>query len=182
MLDHTPTRKGIIPALTNPSEAPKPRICRNVQSFQDKIDELRNLETHSIRCGAIPSHGQCLKEIPTRDSEVLRNLDELDMSDSETRLKLIMLMLCNTHWAQAIYTLALFLDSESARGLKLNPERVKDAITDYESSKAIDGKNPPSKSLHPTGNTKGKGTEYVAATDGISEGKLSISLDENQIK
>ncbi|RDW91028.1 hypothetical protein BP5796_02193 [Coleophoma crateriformis] len=180
MLDHPPTHKGIIPALTDPSEASKPRLCRNVQSFQDKIDELRNLKTDSIRCGAIPSHGQCRKETPIRDSEVLRNLDQLDISDSETRLKLIMLMLCDTHWAKAIYTLALFLDSESLCNLKLNTERVEDTITDYESSIAIDGKHLTSKSLHPPGNNKGRGTVYVAATNkhDVQDGIQTIKREE----
>jgi hypothetical protein len=81
--------------------------------------------------------GQCSKEIPLADYDFLGNLDQLDIAEVGTAVKLMPLMLCSTHWGKTVYYNALFLDWLSSYGSKQSVQDHEDIVTDYQSAKVI---------------------------------------------
>jgi hypothetical protein len=99
---------------------------------------LRASQTGFVTCAAFNSLGKCRKEITLFDSNFLANLDQLDLADVQTPIKLMPLMLCSTHWGKTVYHNALFLDWLSVYGSKKDKQHFENIVIDYQSAIAIE--------------------------------------------
>jgi len=116
----------------------KPRSRRRVIPFNEAFENLKASQTGFVTCAAFNSRGKCAKEITLFDSEFLANLDQLDMADIQTPMKLMPLLLCSTHWEKTIYHNALFLDWLSGYGSKKDNEHFENIVIDYQSAIATE--------------------------------------------
>jgi len=131
-------KNSVISALRNPHETNKPRLRRQVIPFNEALENLRTSETGFVTCAAFQYFGKCRKEIPLVDSNFLANLDQLNMADVQTPIKLMPLMLCSNHWEKTIYHNALFLDWLSVYGSQHNNQYFENIVIDYQSAIAIE--------------------------------------------
>jgi uncharacterized protein YfaS (alpha-2-macroglobulin family) len=91
-----------------------------------------------VTCAALHSFSKCRKEITLFDSDFLANLDQLNMANVQTPMKLMPLMLCSSHWEKTVYHNALFLDWLSTYGSKQATQHYENIVVDYQSAIAID--------------------------------------------
>jgi len=150
----------VISAFKSPHENHKPPSRRRVISFNEALDNLKTSQTGFVTCAAFRSFGRCRREITLIDSDFLVNLDQLDVTNVQTPIKLMPLMLCPTHWEKTVYHNALFLDWLSVYGSKHDHPHYENIVVDYQSAVVIDNE------------------EHSLPKDAIS----SISTSENQEK
>jgi hypothetical protein len=128
---------GVIAALRNPNEGSKARPKRRVLPFNEAFENLKMAKVGVAHCAAIHSFGKCRKEIALPDANFLANLDQLNMADVQTPIKLMPLMLCSSHWEKTVYHNALFLDWLSTYGSKHDNQHYENIVVDYQSAVAI---------------------------------------------
>jgi hypothetical protein len=128
---------GVIAALRNPNEDSKARPKRRVLPFNEAFENLKRAKSGVAHCAAIHSFGKCRKEIALPDANFLANLDQLNMADVQTPIKLMPLMLCSSHWEKTVYHNALFLDWLSTYGSKHDSQHYENIVVDYQSAVAI---------------------------------------------
>jgi len=125
-------------ALRTSHDAPKPRLRQRVLPFSEAYENLKTSTNGLVTCVAFHSFGKCRKEIALLDSDILARLDQLNMADVQTPIKLMPLMLCSSHWEKTIYHNALFLDWLSIYGSKHDTKHYENIVVDYQSAVAID--------------------------------------------
>ncbi|KAE9363006.1 hypothetical protein N431DRAFT_433228 [Stipitochalara longipes BDJ] len=147
-------KTSVFSALRKPHEASKPRLKRRVIPFREAFNNLKTSKNGVVTCVAFHSFGKCRKEIALLDLDFLANLDQLNMADVQTPIKLMPLMLCAHHWEKTVYHNALFLDWLSTYGSKQDNQHYESIVVDYQSAVAIDDEPasalstpPPSKPL-----------------------------------
>lgn len=131
-------KNSVVSALRNSHETNKPRLKRRAIPFNDAFKDLRASKTGFATCAAFHSFGRCRKEIALGDSSFLANLDQLNMADVQTPIKLMPLILCSNHWEKTIYYNALFLDWLSVHGSQHNKQYFENIVIDYQSAIAIE--------------------------------------------
>lgn len=142
--------------LRNPHDAYKPRPKKRTISFNEALENLKNSRNGCVTCAAFHSFGKCRKEIYLSDSNFLANLNQMNMSDIQTPLKLMPLMLCSSHWKKSIYHNTLFLDWLFVYGSKQDNQHYESIVIDYQSAIAIDEEdNSPSEDPVPDKSTIG---------------------------
>lgn len=127
-------KNSVVSALKSPHEGYKPRSRRRVIPFNEALENLKASQTGFVSCAAFHSFGRCRKEITLIDS----NLNQLDVTDVQTPIKLMPLMLCSAHWGKTVYYNALFLDWLSVYGSKQDHPHYENIVTDYQSAVVID--------------------------------------------
>jgi hypothetical protein len=135
-------KNSVLSALKSPREGNHTRLGRRVISFDEALGNLKSAKTDVAPCAAFHRFGRCRKEIPLRESNFLTNLNQIDMNDVQTPIKLMPLMLCSTHWGKTIYNNALFLDWLSIYGSKKDNQHFENIVVDYQSAIAIDDEVP----------------------------------------
>jgi len=131
-------KSSLLSALKNPHDVNNPRLGRRVISFDEALSNLKSAKTRSAPCAAFHRFGRCRKDIPLGGIDLLTNLDQLNMADVQTPIKLMPLMLCSTHWGKTIYNNALFLDWLSMYGSQKDNQHFENIVVDYQSAIAID--------------------------------------------
>jgi hypothetical protein len=131
-------KSRVISALRNPHESSKPRLKRRVLPFNEAFENLKMSKSGVVTCVALHSFGKCRKEITLFDSDFLGNLEQVNMADVQTPMKLMPLMLCSSHWEKTVYHNALFLDWLSTYGSKKDTQHYENIVIDYQSAIAID--------------------------------------------
>jgi len=131
-------KESAISAFRKTHEASKPHLKRRVIPFKEALDNLKTSKNGVATCAAIRSFGKCRKEIALFDSDFLANLGQLNMSDVQTPIKLMPLMLCASHWEKTMYHNALFLDWLSTYGSKQENPHYESIVVDYQSAVALD--------------------------------------------
>jgi hypothetical protein len=131
-------KNTFISAIKSPHQNHKPRSRQRVISFKDALENIKTSQTGFVTCAAFHSFGKCRKEIALFDSNFPANLDQLNMADIQTPIKLMPLMLCSTHWEKTVYHNALFLDWLSTYGSGQDNQHYENIVIDYESAIAID--------------------------------------------
>jgi hypothetical protein len=131
-------KNSFLSALKNPHEVHRPRPRRRVISFNEALENLKTSQTGFITCAAFHSLGRCHKHITLADSNFTANLDQLDVTDVQTPIKLMPLMLCSSHWEKTVYHNALFLDWLSVYGKKQEHPDYESIVVDYQSAITID--------------------------------------------
>ena len=125
-------------AFKSSHEGYKTRSRRRVISFDEALESLKGSQTGFVVCAAIHSFGRCRKEITMLSPQFHANLDQLELSDVQTPIKLMPLMLCSTHWGKTVYYNALFLGWLSSYGSKQDHPHFENIVIDYQSAIAID--------------------------------------------
>jgi hypothetical protein len=131
-------KNSLISALKNSQETNKPRSRRRVIPFDEALQGWRTSKTGIVTCAAYNAFGKCRKEITLGDFSFLVKLDQLDMADVQTPIKLMPLMLCSNHWEKTIYYNALFLDWLSVYGPQHSNQYFENIVIDYQSAIAIE--------------------------------------------
>ena len=126
-----------IPALPNPFEAHKPKLRRQVLSFEQALENLKHAKSGTVRCAAFHTFGQCSKEILLAHSDFLAHPDQLSIVDVRFVVKLMPLMFCPTHWEKTVYYSAMLLDWFSFTGSGLDIQDYENIVIDLESAKVI---------------------------------------------
>jgi hypothetical protein len=170
-------KSNVIAALRHPHDGSKLRRRRRVISFTEAFENLKNsVENGSVTCAAFHSFGRCRKDIDLDDSTFFANLDQLNMADVQSPIKLMPFMLCFAHWEKTVYHNALFLDWLSTYGSKQDNQlnqHFESIVIDYQSAIAMDNEE---NSLSDVPNSskpmEANQGEPVAATDGPIKGML----------
>jgi hypothetical protein len=135
-------KQSVLSTLSRPNEGNKSRLGRRVISFDEALGNLKSAKTGVTPCAAFHRFGRCRKEVFLGESNFIANLNQLDMTDVQTPMKLMPLMLCSGHWGKTIYNNALFLDWLSIYGSKKDNEHFGNIVVDYQSAIAIDDEVP----------------------------------------
>ncbi|KAH8598784.1 hypothetical protein B0O99DRAFT_614165 [Bisporella sp. PMI_857] len=131
-------KNSFMSALSSSYDAQKPRARRRVVSFNEALNNLKATQTGIVTCSAFHSLGKCRKEIVLEDLDFIASLDEIDLADVQTPIKLMPLMLCSTHWEKTVYYNALFLNWLSIYGSKHDSQHYENMVIDYQSAVTID--------------------------------------------
>lgn len=163
-------------------DAHKPRSRRRVIQFNEAFEKLKASQTGFVTCAAFNSLGKCPKEITLFDSEFLANLDQLDMADIQTPIKLMPLLLCSTHWEKTVYHNALFLDWLYSYGSKKDKKHFENIVIDYESAIATENEEHslsevPISSKAIAGNQE----RSASAPNSPTKGSLSSNFHKGQV-
>jgi hypothetical protein len=130
-------KHSVVSAFRTPHEGNKSHR-RRVIPFNEALENLKTSQSGVVTCAAFHFLGKCHKEITLFDSDFLSNLDQLNMADVQTPMKLMPLMLCSTHWERTVYHNELFLDWLSIYGSKKSNQQFENIVVDYQSAIAID--------------------------------------------
>jgi hypothetical protein len=172
-------KNSVISALRSPHETNKPQLRRRVIPFNEALQNLRTSETGFVTCAAFHSFGKCRKEITLGDSNFLANLDQLNMADVQTPIKLMPLMLCSKHWEKTIYHNALFLDWLSVYGSQHDNQHFENIVIDYQSAIAIENEEHSLPQIHVSPVSTAEPERRPASTPcSPTRGKLSFRLSQ----
>jgi hypothetical protein len=168
-------KDSFLSALKNPHEVHRPRPRRRVISFNEALENLKTSQTGFITCAAFNSFGRCHKQVALADSNFTANLDQLDVTDVQTPIKLMPLMLCSSHWEKTVYHNALFLDWLSVYGTKQDHPHYESIVVDYQSAITIDNEEQSmSKIGNSSGTIPGGQGRPVSAPNNFTKGMLFL--------
>lgn len=171
-----------IPALQNPNETNKPRLRRQILSFEEALENLKNAKDGSVKCAAFHSYGRCHKDIRFDHLYFLALLGQLSITDVGSVVNLMPLMLCPTHWEKSVYYISMFLDWISHPGLRLDTQDYENIVVDLESAKVI--KEEECSALEtsvPSNATAGDQGRHGSATSSPKEGDFYLNGSNIQI-
>lgn len=131
-------KSSVISALRNPHEATRQRSNRRVVPFDEALQNLKTPGTGFVTCAAFGTFGKCRKEIALTNPKFLSSLNELNMTDVQTPIKLMPFLLCSSHWEKTIYYNALFLDWLFVYGSRHDNQYFENIVIDYQSAVTID--------------------------------------------
>lgn len=153
-----------------------------VISFNEALESLKASQTGFVTCAAFHSFGRCRKEVTSIESNFLANLDQFGITDIQTPIKLMPLMLCSMHWGKTVYYNALFLDWLLVYGTEQDHPHSENIVVDYQSAIIFDNKeNSLSKlaiSSRSTQETQGK---PVSVPNSLTKGKLLYNFEKSQV-
>jgi hypothetical protein len=176
-------KNSVISAFKGPHDGHKQRSRRRVISFNEALENLKTSRTGFVSCAAFNSFGKCRKEIASLDSDLLTNLDQLDMADVQTPIKLMPLMLCSTHWEKTVYHNALFLDWLSVYGSRQENQHYENIVIDYQSAIEIDNEEHSLSRVSVASKPiAGNQERPASAPNGPTESKLLSSISKSKNK